>query len=81
MRSIQGARQYRGCDALIVDTRHNGGGWLHNDLAVFLNARLYTERRPRGVEMSPEPYDKWIKPLACWFVKIIIPMPAAFLFV
>ena len=54
--------KYRGCDALIVDTRHNGGGWLHNDLAVFLNARLYTERRPRGVEMSPEPYDKWIKP-------------------
>lgn len=54
--------KYRHCDALIVDTRHNGGGWLHNDLATFLNARLYTERRPRGVEMSPEPYDKWIKP-------------------
>ena len=54
--------KYRDCDALIVDTRHNGGGWLHNDLATFLNARLYTERRPRGVEMSPEPYDKWIKP-------------------
>ena len=54
--------KYRNCDALIVDTRHNGGGWLHNDLATFLNARLYTERRPRGVEMSPEPYDKWIKP-------------------
>ena len=54
--------KYRDCDALIVDTRHNGGGWLHNDLATFLNAQLYTERRPRGVEMSPEPYDKWIKP-------------------
>ena len=54
--------RYRGCDALIVDTRHNGGGWLHNDLATFLGGRLYTERRPRGVEMSPEPYDKWIKP-------------------
>ena len=54
--------KYRDCDALIVDTRHNGGGWLHNDLASFLNARLYTERRPRGAAMSPEPYDKWIKP-------------------
>ena len=54
--------KYRNCDALIVDTRHNGGGWLHNDLANFLNGKLYTQRTPRGVEMGPEPYDKWIKP-------------------
>lgn len=54
--------KYRDCEALIVDTRHNGGGWLHNDLATFLNGKLYTERRPRGVEASPEPYDKWNKP-------------------
>ncbi len=54
--------KYRNCDALIVDTRHNGGGWLHNDLATFLDGKLYTERRPRGVYMAPEPYDKWIKP-------------------
>ena len=54
--------EYRECDALIVDTRHNGGGWLHNDLANFLNGKLYTNRNPRGVYMAPEPYDKWIKP-------------------
>ena len=54
--------KYRNCDALIVDTRHNGGGWLHNDLATFLNGKLYTERRPRGAAASPEPYDKWNKP-------------------
>ena len=54
--------KYRNCDALIVDTRHNGGGWLHNDLATFLDGKLYTERKPRGVYMAPEPYDKWIKP-------------------
>ena len=54
--------KYRGCDALIVDTRHNGGGWLHNDLADFLNGKLYTNRIPRGVFMGPEPYAKWIKP-------------------
>jgi C-terminal processing protease CtpA/Prc len=24
--------KYRNCEALIVDTRHNGGGWLHDDL-------------------------------------------------
>ncbi len=54
--------KYRNCDALIVDTRHNGGGWLHNDLATFLDGKLYTERKPRDVYMGPEPYDKWIKP-------------------
>ena len=54
--------KYRGCDALIVDTRNNGGGWLHNDLVTFLNGKIYTERKAREVYMAPEPYDKWIKP-------------------
>lgn len=54
--------KYRDCDALIVDTRHNGGGWLHNDLATFLDGKLYTERKARGIAMGPEPYEKWIKP-------------------
>ena len=54
--------KYRNCDALIVDTRNNGGGWLHNDLATFLDGKKYTERKARGVYMAPEPYDKWVKP-------------------
>ena len=54
--------KYRNCDALIVDTRNNGGGWLHNDLATFLDGKLYTERKARGFYMAPEPYDKWVKP-------------------
>ena len=54
--------KYRNCDALIVDTRNNGGGWLHNDLAAFLDGKLYTERKPRDIYMAPEPYDKWVKP-------------------
>ena len=54
--------KYRECGALIVDTRNNGGGWLHNDLATFLDGKLYTERKARGVYMAPEPYDKWVKP-------------------
>lgn len=54
--------KYRACDALIVDTRNNGGGWLHNDLVTFLGGKVYTERKARGVYMAPEPYDKWVKP-------------------
>ena len=54
--------KYRTCGALIVDTRNNGGGWLHNDLATFLDGKMYTKREARGVYMAPEPYDKWVKP-------------------
>ena len=54
--------KYRNCEALIVDTRHNGGGWLHDDLASFLNGRAYIEFRPRGQYIGTEPYSKWNKP-------------------
>ena len=54
--------KYRTCDALIVDTRNNGGGWLHNDLATFLDGKKYTERKVHDVYFAPEPYDKWVKP-------------------
>lgn len=54
--------KFRGCDALIVDTRHNGGGWLHDDLATFLDGKAYIEFRPRGQYIGTEPYNKWTKP-------------------
>lgn len=54
--------KYRGCEALIVDTRHNGGGWLHDDLATFLSGKAYVEFRPRGQYIGTEPYSKWNKP-------------------
>lgn len=54
--------KYRGCEALIVDTRHNGGGWLHDDLASFLDGKAYIEFRPRGQFVGVEPYNKWTKP-------------------
>jgi C-terminal processing protease CtpA/Prc len=33
--------KYRNCDAVIVDTRYNGGGWLHNDVAILLSGKEY----------------------------------------
>jgi len=54
--------KYRNCEALIVDTRHNGGGWLHDDLATFLSGKAYIEFRPRGEYIGTEPYNKWTKP-------------------
>ena len=54
--------KYRNCDALIVDTRHNGGGWLHDDLVTLLGGKAYVEFRPRGQYIGTEPYSKWNKP-------------------
>lgn len=54
--------KYRNCEALIVDTRHNGGGWLHDDLATFLNGKAYIKFMPRGQYIATEPYNKWTKP-------------------
>lgn len=54
--------KYRHCDAIIVDTRHNGGGWLHDDLATLLSGKAYIEWRPRGQYIGTEPYSKWTKP-------------------
>jgi Tol biopolymer transport system component/C-terminal processing protease CtpA/Prc len=50
-------------EALIVDTRFNGGGWLHDDLATFLSGKTYMTFEPRGQRnMGGEPIWKWQKP-------------------
>ncbi|EIM78656.1 peptidase S41 [Nitritalea halalkaliphila LW7] len=50
-------------EALIVDTRFNGGGWLHEDLSNFLDGKPYATFRPYGfVAKGGEPRDKWSKP-------------------
>ncbi len=51
-------------DALVVDTRFNGGGWLHDDLATFLGGKTYMTFMPRGQNIGNEPQFKWRKPSA-----------------
>lgn len=50
--------------ALIVDTRFNGGGWLHEDLSNFLSGKLYLRFEPYGEKPigGGEPENKWHKP-------------------
>lgn len=49
--------------ALIVDTRFNGGGWLHDDLNTFLSGKLYLRFAPQGHEVSGgESMMRWTKP-------------------
>lgn len=55
--------KYHEKEALIVDTRFNGGGWLHDDLATFLSGKTYMTFEPRGQKnMGGEPIWKWQKP-------------------
>ncbi|MGB0524827.1 MAG: S41 family peptidase [Flammeovirgaceae bacterium] len=48
--------------SLIVDTRFNGGGWLHDDLATFLSGVKYLDVVPREQNIGFEPQFKWTKP-------------------
>lgn len=54
--------KYRSCEAVIVDTRHNGGGWLHDDLATLLSGNAYARFEPRGQYIGTDPWNKWNKP-------------------
>lgn len=52
----------RNKEAIIVDTRHNGGGWLHDDLVTLLGGKEYQNFVPRGQYIGSDPFNKWLKP-------------------
>lgn len=54
--------KYRNHEAVVVDTRYNGGGWLHNDIAILLSGKEYVKFMPRGREIGSEPFSQWHKP-------------------
>ena len=49
-------------EAVVVDTRFNGGGWLHNDLAKLLSGNEYFTMHVRGRQYHGDPLDQWNKP-------------------
>lgn len=57
----------RNRDAVVVDTRHNGGGWLHNDVCILLSGKRYVRYTPRGQFIGNDPYNRWLKP-SCMLV-------------
>ena len=61
------ADKNRSREAVIVDTRHNGGGWLHNDICTILTGKAVLAYMPRGQYISTDPYHKWTKP-SCMLV-------------
>jgi tricorn protease len=52
--------------ALVVDTRFNGGGWLHDDLITLLDGERYCFFLPRDHavgDLGGEPAKKWTRPV------------------
>lgn len=54
-------------EAVVVDTRHNGGGWLHEQVATLLSGKEYERFVPRGQYIGSDPFDRWLKP-SCMLV-------------
>jgi tricorn protease len=49
-------------EAVIVDTRFNGGGNIHEQLSDFLSGKNYFDIVPHGQLIGHEPNEKWTKP-------------------
>ncbi len=54
--------RYRNYKAIVIDTRFNGGGWLHEDLAILLSGKEYAQFVPRGQYIGSDPIAQWTKP-------------------
>ena len=66
----------RNREAVIVDDRHNGGGWLHDDLCTLLNGKEYQNFMPRGNYIGRDPFNKWVKPSCVRRLpRLIFPIP------
>lgn len=48
--------------SVIVDERHNGGGWLHDDLCTLLSGKQYAKFIAHGKYIGYDPWNKWVKP-------------------
>jgi C-terminal processing protease CtpA/Prc len=49
-------------EAIILDTRFNGGGNLVEALTIFLSGTVYARNVPRGRQIGIEPALRWTKP-------------------
>jgi tricorn protease len=54
--------RYNDREGIVVDTRFNGGGWLHNELSILFSGKSYTRYSHRGVKnFGGDPNNQWTK--------------------
>jgi tricorn protease len=51
-------------EAVVIDTRFNGGGWLHDDLLTLLTGEDYFRLRARDRIIRGAPEERWSRPSA-----------------
>lgn len=54
--------KYNHCEGIVIDTRWNGGGRLHEDIEVLFSGNKYFTQVIRGTEACDMPSRRWNKP-------------------
>lgn len=54
--------KYVGKDGIVIDTRFNGGGRLHEDIEVLFSGKKYLTQVIRGIDVCDMPSRRWNKP-------------------
>ena len=54
--------RYNHCDGIVIDTRFNGGGRLHEDIEILFSGEKYLTQVIRGKEACDMPSRRWNKP-------------------
>ena len=53
--------KYNHCDGIVIDTRFNGGGRLHEDVEILFSGQKYLTQVIRGQESCDMPSRRWNK--------------------
>lgn len=54
--------KYNHCDGIVIDTRFNGGGRMHEDIEIMFSGEKYLTQVVRGKEACDMPSRRWNKP-------------------
>lgn len=54
--------KYNDCDGVIIDTRYNGGGRMHEDIEVLFSGKKYLNQEIKGEVVGEMPSRRWNKP-------------------
>ena len=54
--------RYADRDGIVIDTRFNGGGRLHEDIEILFSGKKYLTQVIRGVKSGEMPSKRWLRP-------------------
>ena len=54
--------RYNHCDGIVIDTRFNGGGRLHEDIEILFSGKKYLTQEVRGKDACDMPSRRYNKP-------------------